>query len=69
MKWWTVRERGSGGLSEREEVVDSGREEVADCQEERKWWTVREIGSGGVSGRDEMVECQREMKWWSVRER
>ena len=62
-KWWTVRERGSGGLS--------GREEVVGCQGERKWWTVRERGSGGLtgscglSGREEVVDIKTEsQKAW-----
>ena len=33
-KWWSVRERGSGRVS--------GRDEVVECQRERKWWSVRE---------------------------
>ena len=52
-KWWTVRERGSGRRSGREEVVDCQGEEVVDCQR----------GSGRLSRREEVVDSQRERKW------
>ena len=51
-KWWTGRERGSGRLS--------GRQEVVVCQGERKCWTVRERGSGVLSEIEEVVGTVRE---------